>query len=281
MLPSAGTYYIIVDSWANPMSVEYNISIASSGSVPNDLPCNAQPMALGIYYSGNNNCTSGAGEPAPPACWVTPNMVNSMWYSFVAISATAIVRTSPGTLRNTQIAVYRGTCGAGLTYVNCNDDAPGCGGTSPTPTYMSQLSLAGLTPGVTYYVVVDGYGSFTGSFGIIAIDGASVLPDIYGQECGSPLPVCNRVIPVGDPGFQSFGNKCDFPGAGTNCLFTAERGSAWYQINTTAAGNLEFDIVPNDWPGAPSTSCTDYDFAVYKIAGAGSTTCAEIGRAHV
>ena len=123
--------------------------------------------------------------------------------------------------------------------------------------------------------MVDGYASFTGSFGIIAIDGASVLPDIYGQECGSPLPVCNPVIPVGDPGFQSFGNKCDFPGAGTNCLFTAERGSAWYQVNIAAAGNLEFDIVPNDWPGAPSTACTDYDFAIWET-GASGLSCAQL-----
>ncbi len=276
VLPSAGVYYIIVDTWANPMSVEYNISIASAGSVSNDAPCNAIPMTLGVYYSGNNSCTSGAGEPAPPACWATPNIVNSMWYSFVATSASAIIRTSPGTLRNTQIAVYRGTCGAGLIFVACNDDASGCGGTAPTPTYMSQLTLAGLTIGTTYYVMIDGYNMYTGTFGLIAIDGASTLPDIYGQECGSPLPVCNRIIPVGDPGFQSFGNKCDFPGAGTNCLYTAERGSSWFQLNINAGGNLEFDIVPNDWPGAPSTVGTDYDFAIWKIAGASATSCAGI-----
>lgn len=28
--------------------------------------------------------------------------------------------------------------------------------------------------------------------------------------------------------------------------------------------------------GAPSTACTDYDFAVWKIAGTGATTCAGI-----
>jgi len=98
------------------------------------------------------------------------------------------------------------------------------------------------------------------------------LPEIEGQDCGSPIIVCNQNTQVGDPGFQLFGNNCDFPGAGTNCLYTAERGSAWYQINIASAGNLEFNIIPNDWVGAPSTACTDYDFAVWKIAGSGATT---------
>jgi hypothetical protein len=276
-LPSAGTYYIIVDTWSSPYNADYNITIANNNTVYNDLPCNAQSMELGLYYTGNTHCANGSGEPAAPTCWSSPNIVNSVWYSFVApASGNVLVRTSPGSLKKTQIAAYTGVCGSGLTYVACNLNAPGCGGTSPTPTTMSQLSLTGLTAGNTYYVVVDGEGSSTGSFSIIAIDAGGSLPDITGQECNSPIIVCSQNTAVGDPGFQSFGNICDFPGAGTNCLYTAERGSAWYQINISAAGNLQFDIVPNDWVGAPSTACTDYDFALWKIAGSGATSCSGI-----
>lgn len=273
-LPSAGTYYIIVDTWAAPTSASYNISITSFGSgAANDLPCNAIPLTLGVYTLGNNNCSGGAGEPAVPSCWITPNSVNTVWYRVVATSTQLRVRTSPGTLTNSQIAVYTGTCGTGMTLVGCNDDAAACG---TTLNYNSDLSLT-VTNGQTYYIAVDGYSSATGSFGILAIDPTTqTLPLAYGQDCSVPNPVCNATISVGDPGWQAFGNYCDYPGGGTNCLLSGERGSAFYQINISAAGTLTFDIIPNDWPGAPSTAGTDYDFALWKIGGSGAVNCANI-----
>ena len=74
---------------------------------------------------------------------------------------------------------------------------------------------------------------------------------------------------------QAFGNNCDFTGTGT-CLLSGERGSAWYSIPITTSGVLQFDIIPNDWAGAPSTSATDYDFAVWRTVGASSVNCINI-----
>lgn len=275
VLPGAGTYYIIVDDWAPPSSVSYDISITSYGSGPaNDLPCNAVPLPLGINMTGNNNCSGAAGEPAAPTCWITPNTRNTIWYSVVAPASGQLrIRTAPGSLLNTQIALYGGVCGAGMSMVACNDDAPPCGFTY---SYTSELTVTGLTFGTTYYICVDGYSNLTGSFGIMAIDGSQSFPPATGQECVVPNPVCNSTITVGDPGYQMFGNKCDFPGGGTNCLLSGERGSAWYEIQIGASGVLEFNIIPNDWPGAPSLSSTDYDFAVWKTAGSGSVDCAGI-----
>jgi hypothetical protein len=276
VLPAAGTYYIVVDTWAPPASAVYNIIISSYGSGPaNDLPCNATVLALGVYSQGNNNCSGATGEPAPPGCWLTPNTVNSVWYRVVAPASGQLrIRTSPGSLTNSQIGVYTGTCGAGMTFVACNDDAPACGSTI---NYNSELILSGLVSGASYYIVVDGYSNFTGSFGIIVIDPATqVIPPAYGQECATPNPVCNAVISIGDPGWQAFGNICDFPGGGGNCLLSGERGSAFYQINIGSNGTLTFDIIPNDWPGAPSTTSTDYDFALWKTGGSGATNCAAI-----
>ncbi|CAN5414749.1 hypothetical protein BH11BAC1_BH11BAC1_08440 [soil metagenome] len=276
VLPAAGTYYIIVDTWAAPANAVYNINIVSYGGGPaNDLPCGAIALAQGVYAQGNNNCSGNSGEPAPPACWVTPNTINSVWYSVTTTAAQTQlrIRTSPGSLTNSQIAVYTGACGAGMTYVACNDDAPACGSTL---NYNSELILT-VSPSTTYYIVVDGYSNFTGSFGIMVLDPATQsIPPAYGQECATPNPVCNSTISVGDPGWQAFGNICDFPGGGGNCLLSGERGSAFYQINIGANGTLVFDIIPNDWPGAPSTLSTDYDFALWKTGGAGATTCAAI-----
>ena len=137
-LPSAGVYYIIVDTKANPFNADYNISISNNNTVANDLPCNAQSMVLGNYYTGNTHCADGSGEPPAPACWTTPNSVNTVWYSFVApASGNVTVRTVQGTMVKTQIAVYSGTCGSGMTLVDCNTNAPSCGG---SPTSVSEFN---------------------------------------------------------------------------------------------------------------------------------------------
>lgn len=275
-LPSAGTYYIIVDTWANPTNAQYNISISSYGAgAVNDLPCNATPLVLGIPLNGANNCSSGASEPAAPACWLTPNNLNTVWYSAVAPASGQIrVRVIPNTLTNPQVAVYSGVCGTAMTLVGCNDDGAACG---TTTNYSSDLTLTGLASGSTYYIVVDGYSAGVGTFSVMASDGAVALTPLNnGQDCGVYLPVCDTTMSFGDPGFQSFGNICDFPGGGTNCLLSGERSTVWFEIPILANGTLEFSIVPKDWAGAPSTVCTDYDFAVWKTAGAGSVTCTQI-----
>lgn len=271
-LPAAGTYYIIVDTWASPSYCTYDISVTSLGSsASNDLPCNATALALNTNLSGNNNCSGGASEPAIPGCWSSGN-VNTVWYSVVCPASGQLrIRTALGTLTNTQIALYSGTCSA-LTLVSCNDDAPACG----TSTYNnSEITATGLTAGATYFIRIDGYSDLTGTFDIMAVDGSVGFPPAAGQDCSSPNPVCAQSITIGNPGYQAYGNICDFNGASI-CLASGERGSAWYQIPINANGNLEFDIVPNDWAGAPSTASTDYDFAVWKIAGSGSTNCAGI-----
>jgi hypothetical protein len=272
VLPAAGTYYIVVDTWASPTSANYDIAVASLGAGPiNDLPCSATVLPLNVNLSGDNNCSSNASEPAAPVCW-TNGTINTVWYSVVCPASGQLrIRTTLGTLSNTQIALYSGTCGS-LTYVACNDNAPSCG----TSSYNnSEILATGLTAGSTYFIVVDGVGNLSGTFDIMAVDGSIGFAAAAGQDCSSPNPVCASTITVGNPGYQAYGNICDFTGAGT-CLTSGERGSAWYNIPISANGNLAFDIVPNDWPGAPSTAGTDYDFAIWKIVGAGSTTCAAI-----
>jgi hypothetical protein len=271
-LPAAGTYYISIDTWAAPSDATYNLSITDYGTGPvNDLPCNADALALNVNLAGDNTCSGSASEPAAPSCW-TNGSINTVWYSVVAPASGQLrIRTTNGTLTNTQIVLYSGTC-ASLTEVACNDNAPSCGTSSYTN---SEITALGLTAGATYYIAVDGLNNLTGTFNIMAVDGAVGFPAAAGSDCSLPNPVCASVIPIGNPGYQAYGNTCDFSGAGI-CLADGERGSVWYTIPINGAGVLEFDIVPNDWLGAPSTASTDYDFAVWKVAGAGATNCAGI-----
>ena len=291
-LPAAGTYYLIIDT-RNPSNiVTYNLTVSSYGAgAPNDRPFQAQAIPFNIPIAGNNNCSGGLDEPAlQPACFEPAgiNTMNSVWFSFTAPASGCVrMRTTLGTLSNTQIAVYGpvvGTVAAGagntLSLVGCSQDMPPCGfNTYPT----SLLYLTGLSVGATYYIMVDGYASQTGSFTLFLMDagaGCSIpLPPTPGQDCDLAFPVCKTNIYVANPGPQAVGSNCEFSSF-TNCLASGERGSYWYKINIVANGFLEFNIVPNDWAGVPSTTATDYDFAVWrtKTAGApGLANCSNLG----
>ncbi len=283
-LPAAGTYYIIVDTWASPSNCNYDINVVNYGSGPaNDLPCNATALALNTNLTGDNSCSGSASEPGVPACWSTGTM-HTVWYSVVCpASGQLMIRTTLGTLTNTQIALYSGTCGS-LTLVACNDNAPACGSSS---YQNSQITATGLTSGATYWIRVDGVNDLTGTFDVMAVNGAVGFPAAAGQDCSSPNPVCAQTITIGNPGYQAYGNICDFSGGGTNCLASGERGTAWYTIPINANGTLTFDIVPNDYgnpnpitgqvnPWVSTFDETDYDFAIWKTTGSGATNCAGI-----
>lgn len=92
---------------------------------------------------------------------------NDVWYSFVAPNDTATVDISTdflgGTLQDTEVALYEGTCGS-LTELDCDND----GGVVVQPNGFSWNSLITDTPvtaGQTYYVRVSGYSeTAVGSF---------------------------------------------------------------------------------------------------------------------
>ncbi|HLP56873.1 MAG TPA: T9SS type A sorting domain-containing protein [Fluviicola sp.] len=288
---SANTYYRLVTTCSNSgLSANGASTLVSfTGTTPvNDLPCNATAMTIGVSASGTNECAGSASEPTPPACWYNGS-VNTVWYSVTApASGTMKIKTtllSSGTiLQNTQIAVYSGTCGS-LTYVNCNNDAPTCGGYTPLN---SELSLTGLTPGATYFIAVDGYYDQVGQFEILAIDGSATFPLVPGQDCGVSFPVCNSTMTIGNPGYQSIGGQCDNTGAAASECTSGEANAVWYNMSIASAGTLNFDIIPNDYgnpnpitgqanAGYTSTGDeTDYDWVLWKLTGSGSTTCALI-----
>ncbi|MDP2385538.1 MAG: GEVED domain-containing protein [Bacteroidota bacterium] len=272
------TYYLVLDSWSTPSSNAYtNLTISAVTpftAASNDLPCSATALTLAVTTNGNNACTGSTSEPSVPSCW-TSGTVNTVWYTVVAPASGQIsVRTLLGTLLNTQIAMYQGACGT-LTQVSptatsCNDNMTGCGSTEA-----SQINVTGLTPGSTYYIVVDGSSDQTGSFQIVAIDPSTQsFPSTPGQDCSIAFPTCNSVLSVADPGYANTGSTCDFDGS-DDCT-SGERSSVWYTIDIQAAGNLTFDIIPNDYSGGAAGTETDYDFLVWKTGGAGATNCAGI-----
>lgn len=236
------------------------------GAPANDLCANSISLSLGITTTGNNSCSGSAGEPVAPGGW-TGGTINSVWYDVVCpASGNLSIRTGLGTLVNTQIEVFSGTCGA-LTSIGNNNDITLCGNTQQ----WSEVVLTGLTPGATYYIRVDGANSLTGDFSITAINGSGAWPLVFGQDCSVGLPVCSSLSTIGNPGFIGSGNYCDFPGgAGCpagSCIIVGERNAVWYTFTVNAAGTLSFTLTPN--------TPVDYDWQLFDVTG-NASACAQI-----
>jgi hypothetical protein len=268
VLPGAGTYYIIVDTWASPNNASYDIAITSFGNGPaNDLPCNATPVSIGTTVSGDNNCSGGSGEPATPACWFAGTL-NTVWYSAVCPASGQLrVMTTLGTLFDSQIQVYSGSCSS-LTAVasGCNDNATICTSGS---SYYSLLTATGLTPGATYYIRVDGYSNYTGTFEITVSDGSVAAPPTI-QDCAGAVSICSASAMVQTVSYFGCGSTNDIPASGSTgnpstnpnssnsgCLLAGERNSLWYRIDVSSNGVLAWTL------SNPASSI--YDWTLYNI----------------
>ncbi len=264
--------------WAkNGLSGDFELCVVDKcplGPPTNDLPCNAQMLTLGTTYTGYNSCTDGTQEPYPPtgagaapACWTNAGGtgdLNTVWYTFVAPASGQVrVRTTLGSLTNTQIAIYQGAFCFSLTPfggTSCNDDYSQCG----VSTFASELIATGLIPGVIYYVVLDGRNNLTGTFGITIYDNSIALSPVPQQDCMLPSQICSQLTTFGSPGFQGAGNICDLGNTAVayGCVPATgarENNSSFFTFSISANGVLRFDIIPS--------SNVNYDWVLWNITG--------------
>lgn len=277
-LPSAGTYFIIIDSWADPSTVNYNMLLVPYGTgAANDQPCNAIPIKKNDLVKGDNTCSSSNGEPVPQS-WLNNNCkANTVWFSYKPQSSSPFrIRTTSGSLLHTQLAVYTGNCNGALILKGSSTAGLQCSATASMQTSCASYTVSDADASVMYYIAVDGAENEIGSFGILIEDIADPQTVYYGQDCTSPLPVCQKEIKIADPGFYGCGDRCDYAGGGTSCLNDGEINTSWYELKMADNGFLEFTVIPNDWQGAPGIECSDYDFALYKTSGSGAVTVQQI-----
>ena len=146
----------------------------------NDAPCTAQPIEVnGAPAEGDNtDATTDAGEVVPPpaaggnscvSSWCNDDVAvqNSMWYSFVAPAAGAVIITTcnEGSILDTQLALWQaGDCSdyGTFTPLIANDDIDG--GCDIGSQYSSGVTIDALAPGATYYIQIDGWDGETGFF---------------------------------------------------------------------------------------------------------------------
>jgi hypothetical protein len=105
-----------------------------------------------LRSSINTGATVEATDPLP-SCWGgSPTISHTVWFSFVPDSSRVHISTffTNYALADDHVAVFSGTCGA-LTEIACQEDI-----FAFNFMYHTDIVVTGLTPGNTYYIMVDG-----------------------------------------------------------------------------------------------------------------------------
>ncbi len=152
-------------NWVGPISLVMPAT--------NDIVCFQEALLFDTDYTFN---TAGAGVSlnetniAPPATgpqtttgWVNSTLNGTLWYSFVAPASGQLRINSTANNFNSQAAVYSAVNCADFntfTLIAANDDA--IGGTNLAPNF----TVCGLTPGATYYLMVDKFTAANGNFAV-------------------------------------------------------------------------------------------------------------------
>ncbi|MEM7101948.1 MAG: T9SS type A sorting domain-containing protein [Bacteroidota bacterium] len=188
---------------------------------PNDNFCNATVLTVNAGFCGNGlingdntagSVEAGNMEPGISCGFDGGVATNTVWFSFVPTSSEVSVSTNfagTGTNDDTQIVVYENngtvaTCPSpnlsNLIEIACNDDIS-------TTNFLSELSCVFVTPGLTYFIQVDGWNGTQGSFCIEVSDAippstCDASPDwVDYPPALSPVPVvfCGNDPDVGFP----------------------------------------------------------------------------------
>ncbi|RYE19017.1 MAG: PKD domain-containing protein, partial [Sphingobacteriales bacterium] len=265
------TYYIFVDGDSTQQGT-FGICVQNVLLTNDNCATAIQvPVTTGSCSSPVYTNT-GATSVADPSvtCWglgsvgVSDPPTNTVWFSFTATTPHVQVSTNfagPGfTLANTQIAVYSGTCGS-MTEVACEEDI-----NFNNNQFLNQLNIYGLTVGNTYYIMVDGYGTPTGTFGLCVQNIPAPPATVVNNDCTSPAFVCGQgTVTVPNGIINGPGSVIGETGACMNFV-TNENNSFFYQFTASATGLFCFDIIP--------TSPTDLDWALFETpVGPNGITC--------
>jgi hypothetical protein len=166
------TYYIDVGS--SQTSLGGNLSIVATMPPPtNDACAGAIALFNGSTYRMNTANATDVGDPTP-LCQT--NFGKGVWFTYSPpITGTVSISTCKGDL-DTVLQVYTGDCGALTPLANsCNDDnGPDCN------SFTASIHFQG-DAGVTYWILVGGYGGAGGNLGIEA----NVLPVLKMQKAGT------------------------------------------------------------------------------------------------
>lgn len=240
---------------------------------PNDEPCGAIPLPLGITCSPmsftNENASPLGTMTAPPvAAGCGGPATNDIWFSFVVPTpvppAGITVNTINGSLNNMAMAWYRvssGTvCGStppygALQQIGCNQNQSA---SDPMPR-ISSTSLAPLTAGETIYVRLWSETPWMGTAQICAYENQAPVND---DPCGAlPLDLNYGCV------LSTYSNDVATLTPNPNTVGLCGGGynaDVWFTVTVPPNGELEFDT--------QAGGLTDAAMAVYRVASGACAT---------
>ncbi|MEM7372414.1 MAG: T9SS type A sorting domain-containing protein [Bacteroidota bacterium] len=196
---TSGTTYYIQVSGASYSQGAFCMELSAAPA--NDSVCQAIDIPVdGMVRSYTNFGASShpledsliappAGDGFSNVAWSENVIHNSVWFSFSAPTSGGVFidlcNNEMGTEFDTQVAVYEvGQCDdfGTFTFRGANDNMPGS-----ACDFASQLEVFCLTPGQTYYILVDGWQGEMGGFGISVSD---AVADPLSLQLTSTNPLC-------------------------------------------------------------------------------------------
>ena len=226
-LVPGNTYYIVVDNYAGYSG---SFDLCLSDVVDYDFAQGAKDVTAQI-----NSCTSGGAyttlyatpDRSKAPCWSNgPN--NNVWFKFTAtstgfINAKVKVSGTGETMQNPFVAIYDASLNplACQNYIGSKIDL--------------SLSYLGLVPGNTYYIVVDNYAGYSGSFDLC-------LSDVVDYDFAQGAKDVTAQI-----------NSCTSGGAYTTLYATPDRSKApcwsngpnnnvWFKFTATPTGFINAKV---------------------------------------
>jgi hypothetical protein len=239
-LTAGTTYYITISTYPAPQCTPFDISMVACPPPPaNDECSGAFPVTVGAYNGGCvsvvagtvNNATGSSQNTA--SCAGTEN--DDVWFSFVAPASGGVdisLLNVAGSTTDLYHSVWSGTCPT-LTLV---------AGTCSDP---NTSNVTGLTPGATYYLRVNSYGSGseTTTFNVCIENGVCPTPP-SNNDCSGASPVT-----VG-----ANGGGCVSTVSGTvSCASASSQSAAscggtedddvWFSFVAPASGEVDISLI--------------------------------------
>jgi hypothetical protein len=235
LVPNQVYYFRVFDYNAKADQIDYTFDVCVveeevTPLIPSDFPCIAADPSLKQAVDGNiyfyNNELSGVqpGEtvvtPSSGVCdpydfsgWCSDDgLQNTAWIAFDAPASGSVFidacNQNVGTAIETQMALYSATdCNefTSFTLLAANEVSPDCGPGS-------QLSYCTLTPGETYFILVDGFEGASGNFGL-----SITSIEEFSAGMGSAVDVCKN-----NPAFDLF-----------SALSDADPGGIWLDLDNS------------------------------------------------
>ncbi|MGC4040274.1 MAG: GEVED domain-containing protein [Flavobacterium sp.] len=246
-LTTGATYFVRVYSNGNASNAgTFTICITSPPSNDECSGAISLPISTTCSYTTYSNvgATESTGMEVPGCA----NFLGSdIWFSAVVPATGEVdIKLQSGSLTDSGIAFYSGTCGA-LTLLDCNDDIS-------LFNTMSSLEMNGLTPGQTIYIRVWGYGGATGTFGICATTPSCPSPaDLYANitSATSVSVYWSASTPPAANGYQYYINTTGTaPTAGTTPTGTTAPGVVGVSLTGLTTGQKYYFWVRSSCSGS-------------------------------